>query len=401
MSFMIIDSDRHVMEPIEIWQKYASPEIFSKAPVLLQPQAIEYVSGDDPVDLPPLITIGGASIFKNWNIDQVIASAYKSQGIQNKLEAGMTAEGQVRAMDACGTDISYMFPSFAMYVVNHKDISADVSVGYAHAYNLWLKDYCSADQERLKPVGVISRHAPETMCQQLKCVIDFGWKAVTLRPEIIAGRSLGHNDNEAFWKACQDNNIAVAFHGGTNLQGDTVGSERFNSRFSLHACSHPLEAQMAFLSLLESGVLERYPRLKFAFLEAGASWVPYWLWRLDNICYPEFPSLVEDNIKMLPSEYFKRQCWVAIELGEPCLREVINVIGHEKLLYGSDFPHPDHLQFTTDNIKAQLSELTDLEIDCLLNGNAREFFGLGQDGWVAPDRLCSQNEKQATAIDYD
>ena len=375
MKFKIIDSDRHVMEPIEIWQEYANDDVFKRAPVLLQTQAFDH-SEQETLALPPLITIDNKSIFKNWNKNEVIASAYKSQGIQSKLEAGMTASGQIRAMDASGTDKAYMFPSFGMYIVNHEDIDADVSLEYARAYNCWLNDYCSYAPDRLKPVGIISRHAPENMCEQLQYVIDNGWTSVTIRPEVIAGRSLGHKDNDAFWQACERHNIAIAFHGGTNLQAPTAGSDRFTSRFSLHACSHPMEAQMAFLSLLESGVLERHPKLKFAFLEAGASWVPYWLWRLDNICYPEFPSLIKDNISMLPSEYFKRQCWVTIELGEPCLREVINVIGCEKLLYGSDFPHPDHLQFTTNNIVNQLPELNEYEIKHLLKNNASDFFGL-------------------------
>jgi predicted TIM-barrel fold metal-dependent hydrolase len=379
MKFKIIDSDRHVMEPVEIWQEYADDTIFKKAPVLLQSQSLDNGSEHEQLALPPLITIGNISIFKNWNRDEIIASAYKGQDIQRKLEAGMSPAGQIRAMDASGTEKACLFPSFGMYIVNHKDIDADVSLEYAYAYNRWLKDYCSAEPRRLKPVGIISRHAPENMCDQLQQVIDNGWTTITIRPEVIAGRCLGHQDNEAFWQACEANNIAVAFHGGTNLQALTAGADRFTTRFSLHACSHPMEAQMAFLSLLEFGVLERYPRLKFAFLEAGASWVPHWLWRLDNICYPEFPSLVKKNITMLPSEYFKRQCWVTIELGEPCLRDVINIIGHEKLLYGSDFPHPDHLQFTTDSIASQLPELSEYEIKCLLKSNANDFFGLTDD----------------------
>ncbi len=399
MSFKIIDSDRHVMEPIEIWQQYADTSIYSKAPVYLQEQSSEECSQADDLALPPLIMIGDVSIFKNWNKEEIIASAYKSQGIQNKLEAGMSALGQIRSMDASGTLKACMFPSFAMYIVNHQDITAEVSLEYAYAYNRWLKDYCLVDPERLKPVGIISRHSPSNMCEQLQRVIDNGWTAITIRPEMISGRCLGHEENEDFWAACQAHNIAVAFHGGTNLQAPTVGSDRFTSRFSLHACSHPMEAQMAFLSLLEFGVLERYPKLKFAFLEAGASWVPHWLWRLDNICYPEFPSLVRNNIRMLPSEYFKRQCWVTIEIGEPCLREVIEVIGHEKLLYGSDFPHPDHLQFTTENIRAQLAELSESEIQCLLHSNAYDFFGLNEQS--EDNVMTLQDKKELVDLEHE
>ena len=126
---------------------------------------------------------------------------------------------------------------------------------------------------------------------------------------MIKGRSLGHPDYEAFWQRCEELGLLVAIHGGTHLHGNSAGSVRYSSRFGLHACSHPIEIQMAFLSLLESGVVDKYPKLKFLLLEAGCSWVPYWLWRLDNVCYPEFPTLIKDKIKLLPSKYFRRNFW--------------------------------------------------------------------------------------------
>ncbi|MGR6873118.1 hypothetical protein ACU6U9_12595 [Pseudomonas sp. HK3] len=75
MKFKIIDSDRHVMEPVEIWQEYADDTIFKKAPVLLQFQSLDNGSEHEQLALPPLITIGNISIFKNWNRDEIIASA--------------------------------------------------------------------------------------------------------------------------------------------------------------------------------------------------------------------------------------------------------------------------------------------------------------------------------------
>jgi predicted TIM-barrel fold metal-dependent hydrolase len=82
--------------------------------------------------------------------------------------------------------------------------------------------------------------------------------------------------------------------------------------------------------------------LRVAFLEAGASWLPSWLWRLDELSYPHMKEEVAGNIEMLPSEYFRRQCWVSFEPSEPGLDVVIEHVGLDRLLYGSDYPHPDH-----------------------------------------------------------
>ena len=368
----IIDSDRHVMEPVQLWSTYLDSNIYSKFTIHSK---VSINNDIDNMNVPKTFFVGNIPILNNWNEDIQIASSLRSESTKDERIAAMKPDTQVLSMDESEIKVAAIFSTFAGFIVNHSELPADVSLAYADAYNRWLKDYCDFDTNRLKAVGLISRHDPKNMVEQLEKVVANGWTSITLRPEVIMGRVLGHEDYNDFWAACEKHNIAVAFHGGTNLHAPTAGTDRFTTRFAMHACSHPMEAQMAFVSLLESGVLERHPRLKFAFLEAGASWVPHWLWRLDNICYPEFPTLVEENIKMLPSEYFKRQCWVGIELGEPCLREVIDVIGHDKLLYGSDFPHPDHLQFTTEDIAQQLSELNEIELKAVLEQNAKDFYG--------------------------
>lgn len=377
----IYDCDRHVMEPIDIWQQYVDAEVFAEYPVKMvldTPQAaservLKY-GKEAGIAIPPTFLIGDEPILYGWDIPLQLASANK-KGSSVQRKQAMSGEGQLLSMDVDNITCASIFSTFAGFIVNHKSLSAKASLAYAQGYNRWLYDYCATDPKRLFGVGLISRHEPSNMIAQLDTIINYGWRCVTMRPEMIAGRTLAHFDYEAFWQACEDNGIAVAFHGGTHLQAPTVGTDRFSSRFGMHACSHPMEAQMAFVSLLESGVLERHPNLKFAFLEAGASWVPHWLWRLDNICYPEFSQLTEQNIKMLPSEYFKRQCWVAIEVEEPCLAETVKMIGSDKLLFGTDFPHPDHLDIDISDIEASCNGLDQKQIAAMLMDNAKTFFG--------------------------
>ncbi|MGF1703719.1 amidohydrolase [Photobacterium makurazakiensis] len=378
----LFDSDRHVMEPLYLWQTYVEETVFSEYPITLRydteeamQERVERLGFGAAKRLPPIYMIGDNEVLLRWGEELQLACL---EGKSSELERrnAMAPETQLESMDEAGVAWASILPTFAGLLINHESLPAHISLAYADGYNRWLKEYCDFEPMRLNAVGVLSRHDPNTMLAQLDRIITNGWKSITLRPEVIAGRGLGHADYEAFWGACETNGISVAIHGGTHACLATAGTDRFNSHFAMHACSHSMEIQMAFLSLLESGVLERHPKLKFAFLEAGASWIPHWLWRLDNICYPEFPSLTKDNIKMLPSEYFKRQCWVTIELGEPCLRQVIEIIGYDKLLYGSDYPHPDHLQFSTDDIASQLSELSDVELFSLMEGNAKTFFGI-------------------------
>ena len=133
---------------------------------------------------------------------------------------------------------------------------------------------------------------------------------------------------------------------------------------------------MGFLALLEGGVLERYPKLRVAFLESGCGWVPYWLWRLDEAEYKHLAWEVADNIKMKPSEYFRRQCFVSVEPSEPYLHQAIEYIGEDNLIFGSDYPHIDQDPDVVDDAVALEERLPRDTVQKILWDNPRRFYGL-------------------------
>ncbi len=382
MSYQIIDSDRHVVEPNQMWQEYL-PETFHDYLPYFEPETsqepieerMKRLGAKGLVPLLPQYKMAGQSLFYKWGEAARIEAALRSQESAPKLKQGTSPKGQIRTMDQSGIAQAHLFPTYSPFIINSEQLPPEVSGGLVRAYNRWLHDYCALNPQRLKGVGMISRHDPPAMLTELQHIASYGWKTVVLRPEMILGRVLGHEDYEPFWEACESQNISIAIHGGTHVNVPTAGTERFESHFALHACSHAIEAQMAFLSLLESGVLERHPSLRFAFLEAGAAWVPYWLWRLDEICYAAMPGEVEKHITMKPSEYFKRQCWVGFEIGEPGLAEVVKMIGADRLLYGTDFPHPDHLHFNLDQLTPEVTGLSDEQLQLALEENPQQFFG--------------------------
>lgn len=355
------------MEPLFIWEKYLDNQVYQQYPVHFKHHF------EAQVDLPPTYYIGEIPILKHWNRDIQLETALRPQN-STARKLAMSGLGQLQSMDQDCVEKALIFPTFTGYIVNHKQVPEQVSLAYAQAYNRWILDYCMVDKNRLIPAAMVSRHNTSTLAKQVELIAKQGFKVITIRPEPINGYHLGESVYFEFWAACQKFNINIAFHGGTHLHGDTIGADRFDTRFSLHACSHVLEAQVVFLSLLEGNVFELYPQLKFIFLEAGAAWLPYWLWRLDNICYPEFPALVKDKLPKKPSAYFKNSCYVSFEVGEPCLDEVVNWIGNDKLLFGSDFPHPDHQGFNT-NALTQEQSLSSQDVERTLLQNPLECFG--------------------------
>ncbi|MEK8019597.1 MAG: amidohydrolase family protein, partial [Candidatus Parabeggiatoa sp.] len=322
-NYQIIDADCHVLEPFDLWEKYLEPEFKDHAPLQ-----------DFTVD-------GEAFTYKIS--DEVNADGFRRM-IQNhtlSVLKNFDPESQVRAIKTMGADIAFLYTTMGVWLFAVDSMEAKLAGAFIRAYNNWLRDFCSYDPQVLRGVGAINRHDPDEMVPELRRIAEFGWKAVVVRPNPIKGRLLSDPAYEPFWTECEQLGIAVGIHESTHARVPTTGSDRFDTRFAMHACSHPMEQMMALLALIEGGVLERHPKLRVGFLESGCGWVPYWLWRLDRE-YKDLRWEVKENVKMKPSEYFRRQCFVAMEPSETYLSEVINDIGTDNLILGSDYPHMDH-----------------------------------------------------------
>ena len=359
--YQIIDADSHVLEPIEMWRQYLAPRFKHWA---LTPEMM--------IAAEPIYAKVAPEVDQRLRREQtqLIQQHYPTCLLQNFDPASYVA-----ALQQKGVDVAFLYPTYAMFVLGIDTMAPPLAGAFTQAYNHWLQDYCSYNPQVLRGVGVINLHAPEEMVGQLQQIAAFGWKAVYLRPNPIKGRLLSHPAYEPFWTECDRLGIAVGLHEGTHSRLPTVGADRFNTRFALHACSHPMEQMMALLALIEGGVLERHPNLRVGFLESGCGWLPYWLWRLDHV-YEDLHWEVADRIKIKPSEYFRRQCFIAIEPDEPYLAELIDYIGSDNLIFGSDYPHVDHKPSVVADMVALGAQLSKATTQKILWDNPARFYGL-------------------------
>ena len=378
---MIIDCDRHVIEPIAMWRDHLPPAYQGGAPTLVDLAAREPLRdrlarlgprGLEP--LPPVPMLDGELLQRGYSERAQREIARQTFARAAQLEAATRPDGQLAAMDEAGVDVAFLFPTYAHYLLAVDGMEPARAAAFAHAYNSWLHAYCARDPLRLRGVGAIARHDPAAMLTELDRIAGFGWRAVVLRPNPVAGRSLGDPAHEPFWAACAARDIAVALHEGSHARVPTAGADRFTTRFAQHACSHPMEQMMALLDLIGAGVLERHPTLRVGFLEAGCGWLPYWLWRLDDE-YHHLAGEVAEHVRMAPSAYFRRQCFVSLEPSEPHLATTIDAIGAACVLFGTDAPHLDHeadvvAQFTA---RPDLSPALRAQIAAT---NPRRFYGL-------------------------
>ncbi|HEU4410485.1 MAG TPA: amidohydrolase family protein [Polyangiaceae bacterium] len=346
----IVDVDRHVMEPLAMWPEYLPAKYREFAPDLRpmsppdEPLARRLARLGDHALLPtpPVVTVGGKPIWRGVTEAGYIEVGLRAEAHRRELVAAETAAGQLATMNESGVDIAVLLPTYGGYLVYDDEIDAGRSRAYASAYNRWLADLCRSNPARLKGAALLSRHEPGRLVEDLEAGLRAGHRAAVLRPNPVGGRTLGDPALEPFFAACEANGVPVLLHEGAHTRVETAGAARFTTHFAQHACSHPLEAMMAFVALLEGGVLERHPGLRVAFLESGCGWLPYWLWRLDELEYAQSSNELGGLLSRRPSEYFRRQCWVAFEPDEALLAASVGQIGEGRVVFGTDFPHVDH-----------------------------------------------------------
>jgi predicted TIM-barrel fold metal-dependent hydrolase len=130
-------------------------------------------------------------------------------------------------------------------------------------------------------------------------------------------------------------------------------------------------------------VFERYPNLRVAFGESGIGWIPYVLDRMDFEYEDQYKDL---PLKMKPSEYWRRQCKATFQYDRVGTK-LIDEMGVETLMWGSDYPHPDGVWPESEKyINEQFKDLPADVTHKMVCENAGRFYGLMPAPALAGDR---------------
>ncbi len=258
---------------------------------------------------------------------------------------GFDAESTLTAMDIEGIDVAVMYGTRGRQILCHDDLSPDYAAALARAYNNWAYDYCKHDPQRLKFAAQIAMHDVGMAVEEARrSVTELGAVAVIGTPNPVNDQHLHDEVCEPLWNELERLDVPIGFHptGNSSLKDDAgrryVGHANFHP--IAHAIRNPVELMGAIASMTTGGILERHPKLRCAFLEGTAGWLHWWLWRLDDH-WEKFGPGCEFQLTMMPSEYFKRQCYIALDVDEEPAVDVVNKIGAEFFVVSSDYPHSD------------------------------------------------------------
>jgi predicted TIM-barrel fold metal-dependent hydrolase len=367
----IIDADGHIVEPRTFWNDYLESKYRDLLPrIIKDANGIDRIAigervGSNNVYSPAAMCIPGGlanpDLMRSLSWDDLRPGSYDPHA-------------RLKDMDSEHIDISILFPSIGLMFVGIKD--PEISAAGCRAYNNWMADFCRVAPDRLYNVAPVPLHDVSLAIAEMHRVVkSHGVKAVLVRSNPYNDRRLSDPAYDRFWAEAQDLDCTIALHAAVMGDMPTAGFDRYKDFFQRMIISHPLEQEMACMDIICGGVLDRYPRLKFAFLEAGGAWVPYWLSRLDEF-YEKIGHMVP-KAKMRPSDYFRRQCFCSCEPDDVSLKTAESLGIDEYMMWASDYPHYDCVfPGAVDELKEHCAALSPTAQQKIMGGNASRCYGL-------------------------
>ncbi|MGH9026046.1 MAG: amidohydrolase family protein, partial [Acidimicrobiia bacterium] len=283
-------------------------------------------------------------------------------------------------MDATGIDVAVLYPTTGLFFGPTDPIEALRNAEFVRdcqrAYNDWLADYCKEAPDRLFGVAAVPLQDIDlAIGEAQRAVGDLGMKGVFIRPSpYIDNLPLSNPVYDPFWAACQELQVPVSLHPAVHV--DTPGACRMfdliandsNINFANsvttpehggsalgQAVGNPVDMIVSLGRLLMGGICERFPGLTFVLLESGGGWLATQLERMDEQVGAF--KLARRWLSMLPSEYFRRQCYVSFDPGEWNLASSAEHLGADRILWASDYPHPEYHRDVVDELRASIASL--------------------------------------------
>jgi predicted TIM-barrel fold metal-dependent hydrolase len=329
--FKIMDSDMHLREPADLWEKYMEAAWRDQAPRILSLTA----RSSAMVLLEGKILQGYRATYRGGIFDATRIDAELAEARQR----GFDNVSQLKAMDREGLDVAALYPSIGLGIMMREEMNPKLAAAVARAYNNWLYDFCQADPKRLKGVAMISLHdVSESVKEARRAVTELGFVGVFARPEPLRSLPWHSRYYDTLWAALEELEVPIGFHSAAASGEVPQIGDRFGDNLLLrHVCAHPMENMLAMVDVIGGGICERHPKLKLAFLECYCGWLAFILHRMDNAMEKgRFPTAG----KLKPSDYFQRQCWISTE-HENELPMIIDLVGDDNIVFSTDYPHGD------------------------------------------------------------
>lgn len=350
----VVDGDGHVMEDWDALLQYM-PEPYIK-------------SGRFKGRIfPPLDHLHSATLY------QLVPGAFKA----------VREEGWLEFMEDVGIERAVLYSTGGLAF--GKVITREFAVDVARAWNNWFADTYLKKSPRFQGLALVPLQEPaEAIKEMRRAVNELKFCGVMLPSTGFKGH-LGDKEYWPFYEEANKLGCCIGIHGGVH---DHMGLDDMTPYAPVNALGHPFGQMVNFGGILFNGVFDRYPNVRFGFMEAGCGWFMGCIERFErawnsHIQYDPRGRFLKLRDKESITGYIKRhidedRIFVGVEGDELTLPFAVSVVGNKPFVFSSDFPH----EVNNETCKEELEELdenprlTQEDKDGVRYRNAERFYGL-------------------------
>lgn len=371
----VIDADGHVEEnPATFSDEYLDPAFRSRRPEVVGTDGLAYWMIDEQL-FPRRVGRGCHNLGTpvSYQGRPTRHAAQKPDSLESMELTDIHA--RLKAMDEEEIALQVLYPTlFLAYPLssNPAFVSALCS-----SYNRWLGDRLG-NNERLKWAAVVNLDDIPEAVRQLREAKRLG--AVTVMLLGTAGdQLLDHPRLLPFYEALAEEKLPLSIHVGWSCPSL---SNLYSHIYPSGVIAFLVPVLMGFVALISGGIFDRFPNLKVAFLEAGCQWLHFMLDRLNHRFQhssknlSQVVSLTAPVEKLPPMDYVRRgNIYVSAEVEDALLPQVLDLIGEEHVVFGSDMPHGDRERFSARTLMER-KDIGESAKQSILEKNPLRLYGL-------------------------
>lgn len=343
----IVDADAHVLECQATWS------YLSQAEASFEPAVVKATTKS-----------GAEEEF--WLMDGLIQPKSQNMGVDTPRAARelTDVDARLRHMDQLGVDIQVIYPTVFLRPFTRR---AEVEIALYRSYNRWLADVWKEGKGRLRWVVLLPLLSMDKALSQLRWGKENGACGVFMRG-LEADKHLCDSFFFPLYQESANLDLAICIHSGNGSfpMHDYYINETSFSKFKLLNVA-------AFNTLIFNGIPDLFPKLRFAFIESGAQWVPYAVHDLARRIERQ-----RGNPKGTLKKNFlaENRFFVTCQTDDD-LAYILPYSGDDNLVIGTDYGHSD-VSAEIDALKTlrQLPGVTAGVADKILSENARSLYGL-------------------------
>lgn len=372
----VYDADAHVEESTDTFSdKYLDPAFRPRRPQVIgnngQPhwlidyQVFPRFSGPGPQSLGTPTRLGDElSIYTRMKPESVDVLELRD------------AAARVEHMRTEDIDLQVLYPTlFLAY-----NLTADPAFAAAlcSSYNRWMADVTSFQRDSLKWVAAVNLGDVGLAVQEVRRAGELGAAGVMIGGT-AGDKQLSHSSLLPFFEEAESQRLPVAVHVAWS---SPAFNGLFHDLYSSTLIPFVMPLMIGFINIVGTGILDRFPGLRVGFFEGGSQWIHFVTDRMDHRW--EFVHKVRDlgvpvtlpGARERSLEYVRRgQVYFSIEVEDRLLPQVIDLVGAEHLLFGSDMPHNDRERYSARTLRER-GDLDPAATETILCDSARGFYGI-------------------------